>query len=85
MTKYYCITAFTSFCGEETNHYLAIESNDCLNHYDAEIDDWVCDNAESYWYYHEDEYECFEDYLAECSWEEYEISEAEYIYCTKGE
>ena len=81
--KYYRITAYTCYCGEQTDEYIAVPDNESW-----EQDKWIdriCDivntNASEWW--DSDSYDDYDGdydaYLAECGYDVEEISEAEYL------
>lgn len=80
--KYYLITTYTCYCGEHFYHYVAIPEGESPE--DAKWADlfyeWVCDDAAEWWDdQSEEEYDSYDDYLAECGYDVEEISEAEYF------
>ena len=80
--KYYCITTYTCYCGEHFYHYAAIPEGESPE--DAKWADlfygWVADDAAEWWDdQSEEEYDCYDDYLAECGYNVKEISEEEYL------
>ena len=80
--KYYCVITYTCYCGEHTYHYLAIPDNEDIedDKYQDKIADWVNDNASEWWdEQSEEEYDSYDDYLAECGYDVEEISEADYL------
>lgn len=80
--KYYLITTYTGYCGENFYHYVAIpegESPEDIKWIDL-FYEWVADDAFEWWDdQSEEEYDCYDDYLADCGYDIKEISEAEYL------
>lgn len=80
--KYYLVTTYTCYCGEHSYHYVAISEGE--SPYDVKwadlFDGWVADNATEWWDdQSEEEYDSYDDYLAECGYDIKEISEEEYL------
>lgn len=87
MSKFYCVTTSTPYCGEHFTHYLRIEDGDSLEAHMDEIYDWVADDAAEWWDHQaEEDFDGdYDDYLGECSYDVEEISETEYLAdCGKG-
>ena len=85
--KYYCITTYTCYCGEYFYHYVAIPEGQSPE--DAKWADlfygWVCDDAAEWWDdQSEEEFDNYDDYLAECGYDVEEISKEEYLNETAG-
>lgn len=86
--KYYRVTAYTPYCGEETTDYIATESNTEL----AKFADTLCADNAAEWEpgwgdYAEEGYETEEewqeDYYSGCGTRIEEITEAQYKEETK--
>ena len=80
--KYYLITTYTCYCGENAYYHLAVPEGEDIedDKYQDKIADWVNDNASEWWDdQSEEEYDSYDDYLAECGYDIEEISEADYL------
>ena len=84
--KYYRIKAYTPYVGEHTDHYvmLADDADIESEEYTCLFDEWAADNAMEWWDEDcEEDFNCYEDYLADCGFTIYELSEEEYLEETK--
>ena len=81
--KYYRITTYTTYCGEEIDHYMAIPDDENIedSKYMARICDILADDAMEWWddYSQEDYEDDYEAYLGDCGYDIEEISEKEYL------
>ena len=80
--KYYLITTYTCYCGEHFYHYVAIPEGEspCDEKWADLFYGWVADDAAEWWDdQSEEEYDNYDDYLAECGYDVEEISEEEYL------
>ena len=80
--KYYLITTYTCYCGEHFYHYIAIPEGESIEDekWTELFYGWVADDAAEWWDdQSEEEYDSYDDYLAECGYDVEEISEAEYL------
>lgn len=80
--RYYLVITYTCYCGEHFYHYVAIPGDESPE--DAKWADlfygWVADDAAEWWDdQSEEEYDSYDDYLAECGYDVEEISEVEYL------
>ena len=80
--KYYLVTAYTPYCGEHTDEYLAIPDNESWED-DKWIDvimDIVFTNANEWWDDDSsDDYDGdFDAYIGECGYDIQEVSKEEY-------
>ena len=80
--KYYLITTYTCYCGEQMYHYLAVPEGESIesNKYMDRIYDMVAEDALEWWDdQSEEEFEGdYDTYLGECGYDIEEISEEEY-------
>lgn len=80
--KYYMIKTYTPYCGEHNYHYLAIP--DCDNIDDDKYLDWMMDRVNDTatdWWDEESAEEFdgdYDEYLANCGYDLYEITEEEF-------
>ena len=86
--RYYCVTAYTCYCGETLDEYFAIPDNESI-----ESDKWleecfqVVSTCASEWWDDDsyDDYDGdFDAYLSECGYDVTEITEEEYKSYTKA-
>ena len=81
--KYYMIKTYTCYCGEYAYHYVAIPDGESIE--DPKWADlfyeWMADNANEWWDWQSaEEYgDDYDEYLAECGYDVYEIGREEYI------
>ena len=79
--RYYRVETYTPYVGEHTDHYVMLADGADIEseEYTCLFDDWAADNATEWWDEGcEEDYDCYEDYLAECGYTVYEITEEEY-------
>lgn len=83
--KYYLITAYTPYCGEHTDEYLAIPDDESWESRIDVIMDIVYTNASEWWDDESyDDYDGdFDEYLSECGFNIYEVSKEEYDRCAQ--
>ena len=85
--KYYLITTYTCYCGEHMYHYMAVPEDRSIeeDEFMEIIFDWVAEDAYEWWDdQSEEEFDSYDDYLAECGYDVEEVSEEEYLtYCGK--
>ena len=86
--KYYRVTAYTCYCGEQTDEYIAIPDNESYesDKWLAVIDDIIDTNAFEWWddqsrEEYDDDYDA---YRAECGCDITEVTKEEYEKYTKG-
>ena len=80
--KYYLVTTHTCYCGEHFYHYVAIPEGEspCDEKWADLFYGGVADDAAEWWDdQSEEEYDSYDDYLAECGYDVEEISKKEYL------
>lgn len=86
--KYYLITTYTCYCGEHMYHYMAVPEDRSIeeDEFMEIIFGWVAEDAYEWWDdQSEEEFDSYDDYLAECGYDVEEVSEEEYLaYCGKS-
>ena len=86
--KYYLITTYTCYCGEHMYHYMAVPEGHSIeeDEFMEIIFDWVAEDAYEWWDdQSEEEFDSYDDYLAECGYDVEEVSEEKYLaYCGKS-
>ena len=80
--KYYRITTYTTYCGEEIDHYMAVPDDESIEdsrHLDR-LAELLTEDAMEWWddYSREDYEDDYEAYLGDCGYDVEEISETEY-------
>ena len=81
--KYYMITTYTCYCGEDMYHYMAIPEGRSIeeDEFMEIIFGWLAEDAYEWW--DDQSAEEFDDdydaYLGECGYDIEEISEEEYL------
>ena len=80
MAKYYKVTTYTPYCGENIDHYLRIEDDEHIEYYEETIWDWADEDAYEWWdeQAKEDYDNDFGEYHACCGYIIEEVSAAEY-------